>query len=94
MCVAGLILNENILTGSAPTGICKVKACFFHVRWVSALYCAIDEMPEALNGNHHLLFIATIAVYIFFFLFGSLFGLGHIQRCKPLRLQDKLDKSR
>lgn len=29
VCVARLTLNENILTDSAPTGICEVKACFF-----------------------------------------------------------------
>lgn len=44
--------------------------------------------------TQHLLFIASVVIYFFIFLFGSLFDLEHVRRCKPLRLQDKLDKSR
>lgn len=92
VCAAKLIVNENISTSSVPLGVCKVKPCFFI--WSRLFPHAVEKMPKNLNGNQHLLLIDTVAIYFFIFLFGSLFDLGHIQRCKPLRLQDKLDKSR
>lgn len=47
---------------------------------------AVGEMSKDWNGNQYLLFIASVVIYFFICLFGSLFDLGHVQRCKPLRV--------